>query len=297
MIRFVTHPLYCTTSVPGRAVLSKYAHISAALAEHAKVDAIVPDPMPPEWLGRVHDPTYVAAVLDCRVAPAIERRIGFPITPAVAARSATTPGGTYAAAVLGQRHGYAAHGAGGSHHALYDTGAGYCVFNDLAVAARRLLDEGRAERILILDLDVHQGDGTAALMANEDRVFTCSLHAEKNFPVRKGPSSLDVSLPDGLEDAGYLAALAPALEQSFGWRPDLVLYQGGVDVHRDDRLGRLALTDAGIEARDRMVASAARAAGVPLASTPGGGYGPDPVLIARRHAAVIATLAEGLPEF
>ena len=294
MIRLVTHPLYRTTSVPGRAVLSKYAHIPDALAKHAKVDEVAAEMMAAEWLQRVHDPGYVAAVLECRVPRDVERRIGFPVTPAVAARSAMTPGGTYGAAVLAQRHGYAAHGAGGSHHALYDTGAGYCVFNDLAVAARRLLDEGRAKRILILDLDVHQGDGTAALMAREERVFTCSLHAAKNFPVRKAGSTLDVPLPDGLDDDGYLTALAPALEEGFGWRPDLVLYQGGVDVHRDDRLGRLALTDAGIQARDGMVAAATRAAGVPLASTPGGGYGSDPIAIARRHAAVIATLAEHL---
>lgn len=281
MIRLVTHPLYRTTPTQGGRVLSKYAHIPAAVSEHAEVDETVAEVMPSGWLGQVHNPSYVAAVLECRVPSETERRIGFAVTPAIAARSAITPGGTYATALLAQEHGYAAHGAGGSHHALYDTGAGYCVFNDLAVAARRLLDEGRANRILILDLDVHQGDGTAALMAEEERVFTLSLHAEKNFPVRKARSTLDVPLPDGLE-AG------------FGWRPDLVLYQGGVDVHREDRLGRLALTDAGIAARDGMVARAAAAGGVSLASTPGGGYGSDPIMIARRHAAVIATLADVL---
>ena len=293
MIPLVTHPLYRTTS-SSSTVLGKYAHIPVELAVLRSLREVRAEAMPAEWLERAHDPGYVAAVRECRVAPEVERRIGFAVTPAVAARSATTPGGTYRAALLAREHGFAAHGAGGSHHALYGTGAGYCVFNDLAVAARRLLDEGRAGRILILDLDVHQGDGTAVLMAGEARVFTLSVHAAKNFPARKARSTLDVPLTDGVEDADYLAALAPALEEGFGWRPDLVLYQGGVDVHRDDRLGRLALTDAGIAARDQMVAVTARAAGVALASTPGGGYGPDPITIARRHAAVIATLADGL---
>ena len=290
MVRLVTHPLYRTTARRG-GVLSKYAHLPGALDALVAVERVEAERMPVGWLERAHDPDYVAEVVEARVPPAKERRIGFPVDPPVSLRSQTTPGGTYGAALLAVEHGFAAHGAGGSHHALRDTGAGYCVFNDLAVAARRLLDEGRVGRILILDLDVHQGDGTAALMAGEERVFTLSLHADKNFPARKARSTLDVPLPDGLEDDGYLAALGPALERAFAWEPELVLYQGGVDVHRDDRLGRLALSDAGIAARDRMVARASRAAGAPLASTPGGGYGPDPLVLGARHAAVIATLA------
>ncbi len=294
MVHLVTHPLYRTTATAGRGVLSKYAHLPGALAALRPVEEVTAEPMPAEWLRQVHDPAYVAEVLEVRVPPDKARRIGFPVTPDVARRSQVTPGGSWLAARLALEHGYAAHGAGGSHHALFDTGAGYCVFNNLSVAAHRLLEEGSAARILILDLDVHQGDGTAALMAGDPRVFTCSLHAAKNFPVRKARSTLDVALPYGLEDDGYLAALAPALERAFAWRPELVLYQGGVDVHRDDRLGRLALSDEGIVRRDRLVARATRAAGVPLASTPGGGYGPDPALLGARHAAVIATLGDEL---
>ena len=290
-MHLVTHPLYRTTASAATRVLSKYAHLPPALAGLTTVDEVRAEAMPVEWLERTHDPAYVDAVIEARVAPAIERRIGFAVTPAVSLRSQTTPGGTWMAARLALEHGFAAHGAGGSHHALYDTGAGYCVFNDLAVAAHKLLEERTVTRILILDLDVHQGDGTAALTAGDERVFTCSLHAEKNFPVRKARSTLDVPLPDGLEDGGYLAALAPALEQAFAWQPELVLYQAGVDVHHDDRLGRLALTDEGIARRDRMVALTAAAAGIPLASTPGGGYGPDPQVLGARHAASIATLA------
>lgn len=294
MVRLVSHLIYRTTATAARGVLSKYAHLPPALSTLIEVNAVLPDPMPPEWLRRVHQSSYVAEVLEVRVPAEKERRIGFPVTEPVAVRSQITPGGTHLAAMLALEEGYAAHGAGGSHHALYDTGAGYCVFNDLACAARRLLDEGATERILILDLDVHQGDGTAALMADEPRVFTCSIHAARNFPVRKQNSTLDVALDDGTEDEAYLAALGSALEQAFAWQPTLVLYQGGVDVHGDDRLGRLSLTDEGIAARDRMVAHAARAAGVSLASTPGGGYGPDPALLGARHAAVIATLASEL---
>ena len=293
MVHLVTHPLYRTTAGAAR-VLSKYAHLPPALARMTTVRPVEAPLVPTGWLERVHDPDYVAAVVEARVPTAIERRIGFAVTDTVSLRSRTTPGGTWTAARLALEHGFAAHGAGGSHHALYATGSGYCVFNDLAVAAHKLLEERTVARILVLDLDVHQGDGTAALTAGDERVFTCSLHAAKNFPVRKARSTLDVALPDGLEDRGYLAALAPALERAFAWRPELVLYQGGVDVHRDDRLGRLALTDGGIAARDAMVAAAARAAGVPLASTPGGGYGPDPAVLGARHAAVIATLAHEL---
>ena len=293
-MHLVTHPLYRTTATAGRGVLSKYAHLPGALAALRQVDEVTAEPMPADWLGQVHDPVYVAEVTEGRVPADKARRIGFPVTPDVARRSQVTPGGTWAAALLSLEHGFAAHGAGGSHHALFDTGAGYCVFNDLAVAAHRLLEDRTVARILILDLDVHQGDGTAALLADDPRVFTCSLHAAKNFPVRKARSTLDVPLPDGLEDVGYLAALAPALERAFAWGPDLVLYQGGVDVHRDDRLGRLALSDEGIARRDRLVAQAARGGGVPLASTPGGGYGPDPAVLGARHAAVIATLADEL---
>ena len=190
-------------------------------------------------------------------------------------------------------HGYAANAAGGSHHALYDSGAGYCVFNDLAIAANRLIREGDAHRVLILDLDVHQGDGTAQLMDGREDVFTLSIHAEKNFPARKVRSSLDVALPDGMGDADYLAKLADVLPATLdSFRPDLILYQAGVDPHADDRLGRLALSDTGLDARDRIVMREARRRGIPLASTMGGGYGEDRMAVAERHAACMIRLAE-----
>jgi acetoin utilization deacetylase AcuC-like enzyme len=259
----------------------------APLTEHS------PAPMPRAWLEAVHCPTYVDEVFHAAVPRDKERRIGFPVTPAITARVRHTNGGTWLAAQLAREHGYAANSAAGSHHALHDTGAGYCVFNDLAVTANRLVAEGHARRVLIVDLDVHQGDGTASLTAGREDIFTLSLHAEKNFPVRKARSSRDVPLPDGMDDAGYMAALTRHLPEVMAdFKPDFVLYQAGVDPHRDDKLGRLALTDEGLGLRDRFVVRSARAAGLPIASALGGGYGDDARAVAARHAASMLAMAD-----
>jgi acetoin utilization deacetylase AcuC-like enzyme len=167
------------------------------------------------------------------------------------------------------------------------------VFNDLAVTANRLIAEGHAARVLIVDLDVHQGDGTASLTAGRADIFTLSLHAEKNFPVRKARSSRDVGLPDGVDDDGYMEALTRHLPEVMAdFAPDFVLYQAGVDPHVDDKLGRLALTDAGLDMRDRYVVSEARRLGLPVASALGGGYGDDARLVAARHARSMLAMAE-----
>ena len=264
----------------------------ALLASDAALEWITPEPMPLDWLRQVHCPDYVAEVVEARVPAAKERRIGFPVAPPVAWRSQLVPGGTYRAALEAKKNGFAANTGGGSHHALYDTGAGYCVFNDLAVAAVRLAGEGHAARILIVDCDVHQGDGTAALTAGRPEIATYSIHAEKNFPARKARSTLDVPLADGMGDDAYLATLRATLVPLVeAFDPDLILYQAGVDPLADDRLGRLALSQEGIDARDRLVAALARDRDIPLASTPGGGYGPDLAEIARRHVRCILILA------
>ncbi len=278
--------------------MNKYGLLITAFEEMGVApDMHSPVPMPGEWITAIHDPQYVAAVLAGNVDRATERRIGFPVTARVARRSLLALGGTYLAAKLALKQGYAANGAGGSHHALPDTGAGYCVFNDLAVAAHRLLTEDHAKRILIVDLDVHQGDGTAVCLAGRADVYTFSMHAERNFPVRKARSTRDVGLPDGLGDTGYLEALDRELPSILdGFRPDLILYQAGVDPHEGDRLGRLSLSDAGLQARDAYIRDLARAAGVPLASTMGGGYGRDEerLELAHRHARSMLVLA-GVP--
>lgn len=297
MLHVVHHPGYVVaTQSAGTFPHDKYALVMRALeASGTAMTVHVPDIMPRAWLEAVHDPTYVEEVLSCTVPEAKQRRIGFAIDERISHRSQLSPGGTWLAAKLALQHGYAANSAGGSHHALADTGAGYCVFNDLAVAANRLIEEGDVSRILILDLDVHQGDGTAALTAGRGDIFTLSLHAEKNFPARKARSSLDIALPDLTGDAAYLEALSGCLRGVLDhFAPDLILLQGGVDAHADDRLGRLALTDEGLAARDRLVGTEARQRGIPLASTLGGGYGTDREAVALRHARTILALGASL---
>ncbi|WP_459789029.1 histone deacetylase family protein [Alteriqipengyuania sp. 357] len=257
------------------------------ITEHA------PEPCPREWLEAVHCPDYVEQVFTATVPRDKERRIGFPVTPHIASRVRHTNGGTWLAAQLAMQHGYAANSAAGSHHALYDTGAGFCVFNDLAVCSNRLIAEGDADRVLIVDCDVHQGDGTAALTAGREDIFTLSIHAEKNFPVRKARSSLDIALPDRTDDEGYLAALTKHLPCALDeFEPDIVLYQAGVDPHERDKLGRLALTDEGLERRDRFVISQVRERGLPIASALGGGYGEDQREVAARHAHSMLAMAK-----
>lgn len=291
------HPDYVAELPAGHTFpMSKYALLLDALGETGQKTVIYcPEPVPRAWVEAVHDPDYVAAVLAANVPKVQERRIGFPITAEVARRTLAVAGGTHAAARHALAHGYAANGAGGSHHALPEGGAGYCVTNDLAIAAQRLVAEGVA-RVLIVDLDVHQGDGTAVIFAGRDDVLTFSMHAERNFPVRKARSFRDVGLPDGIGDAEYLAILEAELAPLLAMNPDLVLFQAGVDPHQDDRLGRLALSDAGLAARDALVVGACRAHGIAVASTLGGGYGADRLGIARRHAAgLVAQWAAAAP--
>ena len=252
----VHHPDYVAALPAGHSFpMSKYSLLLDALAEAGQAVAVIaPAPMPRHWLEAVHDPAYIEAVLTARVPPAAERRIGFPVTPEVARRTVAVAGGTYAAARHALAHGFAANGAGGSHHAMPDGGAGYCVTNDLAIAANRLLAEGHARSIAIVDLDVHQGDGTAAIFAGRGDVTTFSMHAAKNFPVRKARSTRDVELPDGMGDADYLALLEGELTVLLDTHaPDLVLFQAGVDPHGDDHLGRLALSDSGLAARWKSI--------------------------------------------
>ncbi|WP_010217107.1 histone deacetylase family protein [Sphingomonas sp. PAMC 26621] len=292
MIAVVHHPAYVASGQANNPrQLSKNAAIRNRLeAEGAGVAWHVPDAMPLHWLEAVHDADYVAEVLEARVPREKERRIGFAVTESVAARAAVVPGGTWLAGKMALERGFAANTAGGSHHALAATGAGYCVFNDLAIAAVRLAEEDGL-RVLVVDCDVHQGDGTAALTAGYPQIATYSIHAEKNFPVRKARSTLDVGLPDATGDADYLATLestlGPMLDEV---RPQIILYQAGIDPLANDRLGRLALTDEGLVARENLVARLAIDRGIPLASTVGGGYGADTVALAERHVRAILTL-------
>jgi acetoin utilization deacetylase AcuC-like enzyme len=194
---------------------------------------------------------------------------------------------------LALEYGLACNTAGGTHHAFADYGSGYCIFNDLAVTARVLQAAGVVDRVLMVDLDVHQGDGTAAIFADDPTVFTFSIHCEANFPFRKQKSDLDVGLPAGADDAAYLKAVEMYLPAVLGaFRPDLVLYDAGVDPHEADGLGKLALTEAGLFRRDQMVLKMCLGAGYPVAAVVGGGYSRDLTALARRHCLVHRAASE-----
>jgi len=230
-------------------------------------------------LALVHSPGYVQAISDGSVAPAVMREIGFPWSTAMAERARRSVGATIAACRAAAVEGVAANIAGGTHHAYPDKGGGFCVFNDAAVAARLMQAEQARRsrqplRVAIIDLDVHQGNGTARIFQGDPTVFTLSLHGQKNFPFRKEVSDLDVDLPDGTGDDAYLHALERALEElAHRFDPQLLIYLAGADPHEGDRLGRLKLTWDGLEARDRRVFDWAWQRGVPLAFAMAGGYG------------------------
>lgn len=263
--------------------MEKYALLrERLLRELPAIDMQEALPASVDALSLVHTPRYINAVTLGGLTAAEQREIGFPWSAGMAERARRSVGGTLQAAraVLGGG-GVSANLAGGTHHAYPDKGSGFCVFNDVAVAARLMQAEWsvprcdpRALQVAIVDLDVHQGDGTAHIFGDDASVFTLSLHGAKNFPVRKQQSDCDIELPDGCEDAPYLQALEQGLDElARRFRPDLVFYLAGADPHEGDRLGRLALTDAGMEARDRRVFDWAWRQRLPLVMTMAGGYG------------------------
>ncbi len=291
----VFHPAYEAALPDGhRFPMGKYGRLAAVVAARglAPLGFVAPEPASAELLAAAHGHAYVDAVLAQAVPREVERAIGLPVTESVVRRSRASVGGTLLAARLALAEGLAGSTAGGSHHARREQGAGFCVFNDVAVAARALRGEGAIARALVVDLDVHQGDGTADCLAYEPDLFTLSIHCERNYPTHKIAGDLDIGLPDGVEDEAYLAVLAgrlPGLLDAL--RPDLVFYNAGVDPHRDDRLGRLRLTDAGLYARDRYVVATVRARNIPLVAVIGGGYTTDIDALAGRHALVFQALA------
>ncbi|MEM8719960.1 MAG: histone deacetylase [Cyanobacteria bacterium P01_G01_bin.39] len=238
-----------------------------------------------ESIGLVHTTEYVQGYCNGTLEQKVQRRIGLPWSKALAHRTRIAIGGTILAAKLALDYGCVCNTAGGTHHAFPSYGSGFCIFNDLAIASRVLLKEGLVRKILIVDCDVHQGDGTAYIFQNDPRVFTFSMHCEANFPGRKQQSDLDIPLPVGLDDDGYLQILAHHLSDLLSEvQPDLVLFDAGVDTHVSDRLGKLSLTDWGIYRRERMVLSTCKAGGYPVASVIGGGYGKDMSALVYRHS-------------
>ncbi len=238
-----------------------------------------------ELIELIHIPDYVEAYYQGTLNPKMQRRIGLPWSPQIVNRTCTAVGGTILTAKLALRHGLACNTAGGTHHAFPNYGSGFCIFNDLAIAPRVLQKLGLVSKVLIVDLDVHQGDGTAFIFQNDDSVFTFSMHCQINFPSTKQQSDLDIPLEVGMEDDDYLQTLANYLPDLLSQvKPDLVLYDAGVDPHIGDRLGKLALTDAGIFRREMQVLSTCVGAGYPVACVIGGGYADDMKSLVWRHS-------------
>ena len=251
-----------------------------------------PLPAPRRWLELVHARAYHQAFARGELSAADQRRIGLPATTPLVRRTWLAVGGTVLTARLALRHGLACHLAGGTHHAFPSHGSGFCIFNDCAIAARVLLAEGAVQRLMVIDLDVHQGDATAAIFADEPRVVTVSVHCASNFPLRKQRSDVDLPLADGLEDLDYLRAIGDLIPDLLDQHhPELVLYNAGVDPHRGDRLGRLCLSSDGLLNRDRLVLDACLRRQIPVATVIGGGYDALTPLV-ERHSLVFRAAAE-----
>jgi len=267
--------------------------LEAEAAAGAALEFIEPHAATDEEILRVHKRAYVGRVMAGTLTPAEVRRIGFPWSEQLVARSLRSTGAAVDAAAAALEDGIAASLAGGTHHAGSDWGEGYCVFNDTAVAAREMQARGMVERVVILDLDVHQGNGTAEIFAADPSVFTVSVHGARNFPLRKHPGDLDIGLEDGADDSTYLAAVDAALDGALGeGRADLLLYIAGADPYGGDRLGRLSVSRAGLLERDRRVLTAARSAGLPVGIVCGGGYCADIGAIVEIHAGTMLLAAD-----
>lgn len=269
--------------------MGKYLLLHEILRETgllAQMSVMRPEEAPLDWLRLVHTDDYLERLIGDALTPVERRRLGIPYTLRLLRRSRLTVHGTWLAASAALEEGLAANLAGGTHHAFADHGEGFCVLNDVAIAIRQLQRDGRVKRCLVVDLDVHHGNGTASIFANDASVYTLSVHGERNYPLDKPASTRDVGLADGTDDATYLAALEPALAEGLASRPDLVFYLAGVDVVGGDRYGRLALTEAGLRAREHRVIEAVRNQGLPLAIVLGGGYAPSTQRTAELHALV-----------
>jgi acetoin utilization deacetylase AcuC-like enzyme len=292
------HPNYQVALGPEHPFpMSKYPLLKDQLLNERLITAaelIEPEPIPLEMAGLVHTADYLSRLSSSALSTAEIRRLGLPWSEALWLRSRLAAGGTLLAARFALAEGVAANLAGGTHHAFADHGEGFCVLNDVAIAIAQLCAERHIARALIIDLDVHQGNGTAAIFEGSTQIYTFSMHGEKNYPTLKMRSTLDVELPDGLDDAGYLALLAdrlpPVLDAA---RADLVFYVAGVDVVAGDRYGKLALSEQGLRTREQIVVNAVRARALPLVIVLGGGYAPTRERTAALHAHVFREAIAG----
>jgi acetoin utilization deacetylase AcuC-like enzyme len=282
------HPDYVLPLPEGHPFpMAKYALVPRLLRERGVIgdaDVIVPAEAAFEDLGRVHTPQYLDKLLHVGLSADEQRRLGVPWSLRLLRRSRLAVQGTLEAARVALVEGLAGNLAGGTHHAFADRGEGFCVLNDVAVAIRALRAAGAIDRALVVDLDVHQGNGTATIFEGDPGVFTFSMHGERNYPAQKMRSSCDVGLPDGVDDGTYLAELENRLPGILrGFEPQLVFYLAGVDVAAGDRYGRFALSESGVRSRDRFVVECVRGAGRPLVLTLAGGYAASAQRTAELH--------------
>ncbi len=296
-MKCIYHPGYAVALPTGHPFpISKYELLKDLLLEEGLVgseDLLLPDPIDHDSLALIHTREYLAKLEGPGLSRAEERRLGLPWSQALWLRSRLAAGGTLLAARTALAEGIAANLAGGTHHAFADHAEGFCVVNDVAVAIAKLREEGRIERAVVIDLDVHQGNGTAAIFEHVVEVFTFSMHGERNYPLQKMRSSLDLALPAGMGDEDYRRVLREhlpeALERS---RAGIAFYVAGVDIAAGDRYGKLALTDEGVRCRDRLVVSEARARAIPLVIVLGGGYAATRARTAELHAHALREAVE-----
>ncbi len=296
MIAFYADHFVLPLPAGHRFPMSKYAGLRRRVLDEGILtpgSLRVPEPASDEQLGLAHTPDYVRRVARGELTAGEQRRIGFPWTAAMVERSRRSVGGTIGAVRQARRDGFSANLAGGTHHAFADRGEGFCVFNDVAVAARVAQQDGIASRVMIVDCDVHHGNGTAHIFRDDASVFTFSIHGARNWPFEKPASDLDVPLDDGCGDDEYLARLDEGVRMAHAiFAADLVLYLAGADPYEADRYGRLRLTRDGLAARDRLVLEGCRARGIPVAVTMAGGYARDVDDIITIHATTIRIAAE-----
>ena len=289
MLNFVYHRDYSYPFPDNhRFAMSKFHRLYRLLSREGVLDQVwlnEPEKASIEDISLIHQRDYVQALADGTLTQAQLKRLRLPWSPELANRSFIAANGTYLTCQLALEHGLALHMAGGTHHSQPEGGAGFCVFNDMAYATVRLLQSQRVGRVLILDCDVHQGDGTANILRGVPGAFTCSLHCQQNYPHPKAVSDLDVPIQAGCEDSEYLELLARTLDTLMTrFAPDLVIYDAGADVHEQDQLGHLKLTRAGMEARDQLVFERCHQEGVAVAVVIGGGYAADREALVDLHA-------------
>ena len=291
MLPLVYHSVYSPTFPKShRFPMEKFALLAKYLQEIGLLNPrtlFTPEPISDDLLELAHCAEYIQAYRTNGLTEKAMRRIGLPWSVQGRDRTFQAVGGSLLTAKLAIRYGLAAHLAGGTHHAHFDFGSGFCIFNDLAVIAKSLIAEGLVHRVLIIDCDVHQGDGTARILTDEETIFTCSVHCRQNFPVRKAESDFDIEVERGSGGSTYLSILESTLPYIVSvTHPDIILYDAGADVHEDDALGYLNLTDKDIFDRDEYVIRLGLDRDIPVACVIGGGYSRDRIILAKRHGII-----------